>query len=281
MKSIDYKTLVQRVAALCMKAAYNLPQDVLTAIEEALIIEQSEFGKEFLSQYLLNAKIAYNESMPICQDTGTAVYFVYMGENVRVTGGGLVQALQEATAAAYCQGYLRKSIVADPLFNRQNTGDNTPAIINFQLVPGDKLKIIIVPKGGGAENMSAIKMFSPSASRQDIIDFVTNTVVNSGGNPCPPTIVGVGIGGNFEKVALLAKTALLRQVGQNNSNPDYAALECDMLTSINRSGVGPQGLGGRITAFAVHIEYFPCHIASLPVAVNLNCHAARHAEMEL
>lgn len=281
MKEIEYSELVSRVVLLCLDAAYNLPGDVTAAIGEALSREKSDLGKDFLRQYLQNAEIARNESMPICQDTGTSVFFVTMGEDVKIVGGSLNRALNEATAIACQQGYLRKSIVSEPLFKRQNTGDNTPPIVHLELVPGDKLKIIIAPKGGGAENMSAIKMFAPSASRQDIINFIADTVIKAGGNPCPPTVVGVGIGGNFEKVALLAKTALLRHLGRPNPNPDYAALEQDILTAINSSGVGPQGLGGTTTAFAVHIEYFPCHIASLPVAVNLNCHASRHAELEI
>ena len=269
------------VAALCLKAAYDLPEDVLKVITDSLEKETSARGKSFIRQYIENAAIARRERMPICQDTGFAVYFVKLGEEVKIEGGSLNDAIAEGTARGYREGYLRCSIVNDPLFKRKNTRDNTPPVIHIELVHGDKLSVTLAPKGGGSENMSALKMFAPSAGKNGVIDFVVNTVVNAGGNPCPPTIVGVGIGGTFEKVAYLAKKALLRKIGEHNPDPEYAQLEIEILEKINASGVGPQGLGGDVTAFAVHVEYFPCHIASLPVAVNLNCHAARHAEFEL
>lgn len=281
MKIIQYAKIVDNVAALCLKAAYDLPEDVLAVITSSLEMESSARGQSFIRQYIENAAIARKERMPICQDTGFAVYFVKMGEEVKIEGGTLVDAITEGTARGYCEGYLRCSIVSDPLFRRKNTGDNTPPVIHLELVAGDKLSVILAPKGGGSENMSALKMLPPSAGKNGVIEFVVDNVINAGGNPCPPTIVGVGIGGTFEKVAYLAKKALLRKIGEHNPDHEYADMETEILNRINASGVGPQGLGGDITAFAVHIEYFPCHIASLPVAVNLNCHAARHAEFEI
>jgi fumarate hydratase subunit alpha len=280
-RKIPYKKVVDEVAAICLKAAYDLPDDVLNKIKECFEQESSERGKEFLRQYLENAQIATNEKMPICQDTGFAVYFVEIGDMVEIEGGSIYEAITEGTAKGYKEGYLRKSIVSDPVFGRKNTGDNTPAIIHLQLVSGNKLTVILAPKGGGSENMSQLKMLKPSDGREGIVNFVVDSVINAGGNPCPPTIVGVGIGGTFEKAAFLAKKSLLRKVGDHNPDENYAELEKEILEKINASGVGPQGLGGDTTALAVHIEKFPCHIASLPVAVNLNCHAARHAGFEL
>ena len=204
-----------------------------------------------------------------------------MGEALEIEGGSIYEAVEAGTAKGYREGYLRKSIVSDPVFGRKNTEDNTPPVIHLRLVPGSSLKVVLAPKGGGSENMSQLKMLKPSDGRQGVIDTVVDAVVNAGGNPCPPTIVGVGVGGTFEKAALLAKEALLRKVGSVNENKNYAEMEKEILEKINASNVGPQGLGGNITALAVHIEYFPCHIASLPVAVNLNCHAARHAEFKI
>ncbi len=281
MRKISFEQIVNEVAAICLKAAYDLPKDVLNRIKECLEQENSERAKEFLRQYLANADIASKERVPICQDTGFAVYFVEMGEDVSIDGGSIYDAIEAGTAKGYKEGYLRKSIVSDPIFGRINTGDNTPAIIHLKLVEGEKLKVIIAPKGGGSENMSQIKMLKPSDGRHGVIKTVVDAVVNAGGNPCPPTIVGVGVGGNFEKAAFLAKKALLREVGSVNKDENYAIMEKEILEKINASNVGPQGLGGKTTALAVHIEHFPCHIASLPIAVNLNCHAARHAEFEI
>jgi len=281
MRKIPFKQVVNEVAAICLKAAYDLPEDVLNSIKECLEKEDSERAKEFLRQYLANADIASKERVPLCQDTGFAVYFVEIGEMVEIEGGSIYAAIEAGTAKGYKEGYLRKSIVSDPIFGRKNTGDNTPPIIHLKLVEGEKLNVIIAPKGGGAENMSQLKMLKPSDGRQGVINTVIDAVVNAGGNPCPPTIVGVGVGGTFEKAAFLAKKALLREVGSVNEDENYAAMEKEILEKINASDVGPQGLGGKTTALAVHIEYFPCHIASLPVAVNLNCHAARHAEFEI
>jgi fumarate hydratase subunit alpha len=281
MRTIQFNAVADAVTALCLKAAYDLPGDIMQGLENALAQERSERGRIFLGQCIENARIAARERMPICQDTGFAVYFIEMGEDVRIGGGSLYDAVNAGTARGYTAGYLRKSIVTDPLFRRRNTGDNTPAVIHLELVPGDKLSIVLAPKGGGSENMSALKMFPPAAGRAGLVEFVVDSVTRAGGNPCPPTIVGVGVGGTFEKVAYLAKKALLRPLGQPHPEAEYAALEQELLEKINASNIGPQGLGGDTTALAVHIEYFPCHIASFPVAVNLNCHAARHDQVVL
>ncbi len=278
MREVGYGEIVERVAGICVKAACFLPEDVLSALEKSVETEVSELGASLLKDCVRNSQIASEKECPICQDTGFAVFFVEMGEDVRVEGGNLARAISEGTALGYKQGYLRKSIVDDPVFGRLNTGDNTPPVIHLDIVPGDRIRIVVAPKGGGAENMSALAMLKPSDGREGIVEFVVRTVVEAGGNPCPPLVVGVGIGGTFEKAAILAKKSLLRPLGHPCANPDYARLEAEMLNRINSSGVGPQGLGGSVTALAVHVEYFPCHIASLPVAVNLNCHAARHAE---
>ncbi|QSH41651.1 fumarate hydratase [Lentisphaerota bacterium ZTH] len=281
IRHVPYERVVNEVAACCMNAAYDLPCDVVDRVKDFLNSETSERAREFLRQYLENAEIATTERMPICQDTGFAVFFVEMGEMVKIDGGSIYAAITDGTAKGYQEGYLRKSIVKDPVFNRENTGDNTPPIIHLKLVPGNKINVVLAPKGGGSENMSQLRMLKPSDGKEGIIDFVVEVVTGAGGNPCPPTIVGVGIGGTFEKAAFLAKKSLLRDVGKPHNEPEYAELEKEILERINTSGVGPQGLGGDTTALAVHIEKFPCHIASLPVAVNLNCHAARHAGFEI
>ncbi len=281
LRSIPFEEVVRKVRLSCLEAACVLPPDVREAIQKAFETESNIRAKDFLQQYLDNARIAEAEKMPICQDTGFAVFFVQMGEMVKIEGGSIYSAITEGVAQGYKDGFLRKSIVSDPLFKRMNTLDNTPPIIHLEMVPGDKLSVILAPKGGGSENMSALKMLTPAAGRSGVRDFVVDTVVSAGGCPCPPTIVGVGIGGTFEKAAFLAKKALLRKVGEPSPDPEYAELEQEILAKINASGVGSQGLGGDITSFACHIEYFPCHIASLPVAVNINCHAARHAGFEI
>ena len=281
MRVVSFDDVVQKVRSMCGKAACLLPPDVLEALKKGSATESTALGKAFFQQYLENASIAENENMPLCQDTGFAVYFVEMGTDVKLDSGTIEEALNEGTRQGYKDFYLRKSIVADPLFDRKNTTTNTPCILHLQSVPGDKIKITLAPKGGGSENMSALKMLKPSDGRAGVVDFVVNSVINAGGNPCPPTVVGVGMGGTFEKAAFLSKKALLRHIGEPNPDPEYAELEAEILQKINASGVGPQGLGGDTTSLAVHIEYFPCHIASLPVAVNLNCHAARHAGFEL
>lgn len=281
MRTVAFEEIVEMVRLCCLSAATILPNDVLEALEKAYSTESKPLAKELIGQCLENARIARNENMPICQDTGFAVYFVEMGTNVNIAGGTILEAITEGTRQGYRDGFLRKSIVDDPLFKRKNTTDNTPPIIHLTMVPGDRINVILAPKGGGSENMSALRMLKPSDGRAGVVDFVVNTVINAGGNPCPPVIVGVGIGGTFEHSALLAKKALLRKVGSINEDADYADLEKEILEKINASGVGPQGLGGDTTALAVHINHHPCHIASLPVAVNINCHAARHSGFEI
>jgi fumarate hydratase subunit alpha len=277
IRTVEFEDLVEMVRLCCLAAATQLPEDVEEALQKSLQSESNPLAKELIGQCLENAKIARCENMPICQDTGFAVFFVEMGTLVRINGGTIYEAITEGTRRGYRDGFLRKSIVSDPLFKRKNTTDNTPPIIHLTQVPGDKIDVILAPKGGGSENMSALKMLKPSDGRAGVVDFVVNSVVNAGGNPCPPVIVGVGIGGTFEQAALLAKKALLRKVNTPAEDAEYAELEREILEKINASGVGPQGLGGDTTALAVHINHFPCHIASLPVAVNINCHAARHA----
>lgn len=281
LRRLPFDTVVEAVTACCLEAACKLPADVLEAIRDAARRESNERGKRFLEQYIENARIAQTDASPICQDTGFAVFFVEMGEFLHIEGGSIYEAITQGTARGYHEGFLRKSIVSDPIFRRKNTGDNTPPIIHLSIVPGDRLSVVLAPKGGGSENMSALKMLTPSEGRAGVVKFVIDTVIRAGGNPCPPTIVGVGVGGTFEKAAFLAKKALLRPIGRPHPEPEYAELEQEILAGINASGVGAQGLGGDITSFAVHAEYFPCHIASLSVAVNLNCHAARHAGFDL
>lgn len=276
MRTIDYKEIVNAVADLCMKSNYNLPSEVYEKFNDAIKNEESPLGKSILEQCVINAKLAADEELPICQDTGIAVFFIKIGSDLKINGGELTEAINEGVALGYKNGYLRKSLLSDPIFDRKNTGDNTPAIIHLEIVKGDTLEITIAPKGGGAENMSALKMFPPSAGVNGVEKFIVDTVISAGGNPCPPVVVGVGIGGNFERVAYLAKKALLRPLDGSNPDSRYAKLENEILEKINNSGVGPQGLGGRTTAFKVNIEFEPCHLASLPVAVNINCHVHRH-----
>ena len=278
---IPFETIAAAVSDLCGKAACDLPADVLDRLKTMEKKETGELGRDFFRQYFENARIAAGERMALCQDTGFAVCFVELGDRVRLDRGTICEAISEGVARGYKTHYLRKSIVSDPLFDRKNTGDNTPPVIHLELVPGDKLRIILAPKGGGSENMSAVRMLKPSDGRKGVVDFAVETLHSAGGNPCPPTVVGMGIGGTFEKAAFLAKKALLRKTGEPNPDPRYAELEAEILEKINATGVGPQGLGGSVTSLAVHIEFFPCHIASLPVAINVNCHAARHAEVSL
>ncbi len=274
-KDIPYEKIVDTVAKLCIDANCLIGDDIINAFKKGLEIEVSPTGKDILNQLIENAEIAKKEMIPACQDTGFAVVFLELGSGVKITGGELFDAINAGVAKGYKEGYLRKSIVFDPL-RRKNTDDNTPAVIHTEIIPGDSLKITVAPKGGGSENMSEVKMLTPAAGVEGIKDFVVDRVLRSKANPCPPIIVGVGIGGTFEKVAYLAKKALLREVGSVHPDPFYAELEKDLLERINKTGIGPQGFGGRVTALAVFIETFPCHIASLPVAVNINCHAARH-----
>ena len=278
---IPFQKVVEAVSRLCGEAAVKLPADVLDSLRSCAAKETRPLAKSFFNQYLENAEIALSENMPLCQDTGFAVFFVEYGENVQVDGEGITAAINAGVREGYAKYYLRKSIVEEPLFERKNTKDNTPCIVHLKLVPGNQLKLTLAPKGGGSENMSALKMLKPSDGRAGVVKFIVDAVVSAGGNPCPPTVVGVGIGGTMEKAAILAKQALLRDIGKPNPDPRYAELEAEILEKINASGVGPQGLGGDITSLAVHIDWHPCHLASLPVAVNINCHAARHAQIIL
>lgn len=281
VREIDYNKVVEAVSELCMTANYDLGEDVAGAVRKAYGTEESPTGKSILKQILENAEISKKERIPICQDTGFAVFFVELGEDVRIVGGTLTDAIREGVKKGYTDGYLRKSIVNDPVLDRKNTGDNTPPIIHYALTGGDGLHITCAPKGGGSENMSEVKMMKPADGIEGIKDFVVERVKKSGGNPCPPVIVGVGIGGTFEQCAFLAKKALIRKLGEDNPDPRFAEAERQLLRRINDLGIGPMGLGGRTTALGVHIETFPCHIASMPVAVNMNCHAARHKSASL
>lgn len=277
MKVITCQQITEAVQQLCIEANYFLGEDVKTALKKSIEEEVSPLAQEVLTDLYLNCQIAAEEKVPICQDTGTAVVFLEIGQEVQITGGYLIDAVNEGVRRGYAQGYLRKSIVQHPWL-RRNTEDNTPAIIHTEIVAGSNLKIIVAPKGGGSENMSALKMLTPAAGLEAIKQFVIATVCNAGPNACPPLLVGVGIGGNFEHAAYLAKKSLLRDLGVPHHLPEVAQLEADLLTEINKLGIGPQGFGGEITALAVHADIFPCHIASLPVAVNLNCHVARHKQ---
>jgi len=279
MRVIPYADVVAATRRLCMEAAIRLPADVWEALRVARQRESSPLGRRVLDEILENDELAAREAVPMCQDTGTAVVFVELGEEARVEGG-LFQAIDEGVRQGYRDAYLRKSIVADPL-RRRNTGDNTPAVVHIELVPGDRLRLTLLPKGGGAENMSRATMLAPAEGERGVRTFVLQTVEAAGPNACPPLIVGVGIGGTFDTVGLLAKRALLRRVGERHPDPYYAAMEEELLEAINGLGLGPMGYGGTVTAFDVHFEAAPCHIASLPVAVNLQCHAARMARTEV
>jgi len=280
MREIHVSEIIPAVKKLCMDSNYFLGEDVYNSLKNAIAREESPLGKSILNDIVKNAEIAREDEVPICQDTGFSVFFIKMGQDLHIVGGDFNEAINEGVRQGYTEGYLRKSIVTDPI-ERKNSGDNTPAVINLEIVPGDRLEINYAPKGGGSENMSEVRMMKPSDGVEGIKEFVVERVQRSGGNPCPPIIVGVGIGGTFDKCAQIAKKALLREVGSKHPNPYYADLEKDLLEMVNKTGVGPQGLGGRITALAVHIEVHPCHIASFPVAVNTQCHAARHKSVVL
>ena len=280
LREIDVNDIVKAVSKLCIEANCVLNSDVYEAIERAKESEESPVGREILGQLTDNADIARNEFVPICQDTGMAVVFVEIGQDVHIKGGLLTDAVNEGVRKGYKEGYLRKSVVEDP-FLRKNTGDNTPAVIHYDIVEGDRLKIIVAPKGFGSENMSKIYMLKPSAGIEGAKDAIIKTVDEAGPNPCPPMIVGVGVGGNFETAALLAKKALLRPVDKKTKKPHLMEMEKELLERINRLGIGPQGLGGRTTALWVSVESFPTHIAGMPVAVNISCHVTRHAEVVL
>jgi fumarate hydratase subunit alpha len=281
VREIDVHEVTGAVAQLFSEANFYLPDDVLEALRKARDEEESPVARDVLDNILKNSEIAASEQIPLCQDCGVAVVFLELGQDVHIKGGDLYQAVNDGVRRAYDEGYLRKSMVKQPNSARVNTGDNTPAVIYTDIVPGDKLRIIAIPKGGGAENMSHLGMLTPADGRQGIIDFVVRTVDEAGSNPCPPVVVGVGIGGTAEKTMLLAKKSLLRRIGEHNPDAEYASLEQELLERINSLGIGPMGYGGRTTALAVNVEVFPAHIASMPVAVNLNCHSSRHKELVL
>jgi fumarate hydratase subunit alpha len=277
MREVHTDQIVQAVIEMCVEANYDLGSDVMRALEGALKVEESPIGRDVLCQLIENANIARQESVPMCQDCGVATVFVEIGQDLHITGGYWLDAVNEGVRRGYQDGYLRKSMLNDPV-HRVNTRDNTPAVVHLEMVPGDQLKLMVAPKGGGAENMIRMKMLKPSDGVEGIKRLVLETVFEAGTNPCPPIVLGVGIGGTFEKTALISKKALFRPLGTPNPDADMAALERDLLQAVNALGIGPMGMGGRVTALAVHVESFACHIASLPVAVSINCHAHRHKE---
>jgi fumarate hydratase subunit alpha len=276
IREISTQEIIKVVRDLSIDANYNLGDDVLLAFNRALEKEDSTAAREVIKELIENARIAREEKVPICQDCGLAVVFIEIGQDMHIIGGDLKEAINEGVRQGYRGGYLRKS-ACHPI-TRKNTGDNTPAIIHMQIVPGNKMRIIFAPKGGGSENMSRVDMLSPAAGIEGVKDFVVKRVKESGSNPCPPTIVGIGVGGTFERSAILAKKALLRNIGVRNPDPELAEIEEEILARINRLGIGPMGYGGNSTSLDVFLEIEPCHIASLPVAVNIQCHAARHKE---
>jgi len=281
VRELDVREVTAAVKQLCITANYDLPVDVYEALKTARETEESPVGKEVLAQLLENADIAARDRVPICQDTGLAVLFVDLGQDVHLVGGDFEEAVNEGVRQGYREGYLRKSSAEEPAHARRNTKDNTPAIVHTSIVPGDKLRLTVMPKGGGAENMSSLNMLKPSQGWAGMSQAVVDTVSRAGSNPCPPVIIGVGIGGTIEMVTLLAKKALLRDVGSTHPDPRIAAMEDELLERVNALGIGPQGLGGRTTALDVFIEEMPCHIASMPMAVNVQCHAQRHKTVTL
>jgi len=276
MKEVPVDEIISALEKLFIDANYDSSQNVVDTLEKAIDKEESPVGKEVLRELIKNANLARDERIPICQDTGLAVTFIEVGQDVHITGGSLVDAVNEGVRRGYAKGYLRKS--ACHPFTRKNTGDNTPAILHTKIVPGDKVKITVLPKGGGSENYGSVKMLVPSEGKEGMKALVLEMVMKGGPNPCPPIIVGVGIGGNFETSALLSKEALMEPLGKRSDNPEIAAMEQELLEAINKTGIGPQGYGGTVTALDVHVKMLPCHIASLPVAVNIQCHAHRIKE---
>jgi fumarate hydratase subunit alpha len=276
MKEVHIDEIISTLEKLFIDANYDSSQNVVDTLEKAIDKEESPVGKEVLRELIKNANLARDERIPICQDTGLAVTFIEVGQDVHITGGSLVDAVNEGVRRGYAKGYLRKS--ACHPFTRKNTGDNTPAILHTKIVPGDKVKITVLPKGGGSENYGSVKMLVPSDGKEGMKALVLEMVTKGGPNPCPPIIVGVGIGGNFETSALLSKEALMEPLGKRSDNPEIAAIEQELLEAINKTGIGPQGYGGTVTALDVHVKMLPCHIASLPVAVNIQCHAHRIKE---
>jgi len=280
MREISVSLISKEIAKMCISANCKVSKDIKCALENSISVEQSELGRNVLEQLIENAEIARKEEIPICQDTGMAVVFLEIGQDVRLIDGSLEDAVNEGVRKGYADGYLRKSVVSDPL-RRVNTNDNTPAIIYTKIIDGDKVKIILSPKGFGSENMSAVKMLMPSDGMEGVVDFVIETVNKAGSNPCPPIVVGIGIGGTMEKACLLAKQALTRDIRESNADEYYAGLEEELLEKINELGIGPQGLSGTITALGVNVETFATHIAGLPVAVNIGCHVNRHESVEI
>lgn len=276
MREVHVSEVTALVRRLCMEANYHLPEDIQQSFVRGKEAEQSPLGKTIFDEMIRNCRLACDQEVPICQDTGTAVIFASVGQDVHLVGGAFEDAVNEGVRQGYTDGYLRKSIVSDPL-RRVNTNDNTPAVLHTRLVPGEEIEIIVAPKGGGSENMSALKMFTPAATRDQIVAYIADTVIAAGSNPCPPVIIGVGLGGTADKVSELAKKALLRPVDVHSADEFYAEMERDILERVNKSGVGPQGLGGTVTALACAIEPYPTHIASLPCAISIGCHITRHA----
>ena len=280
MREVNVDKVTENIKEMCIEANHFLTDDMKKVFKNAVVSEKSPLGKQVLNQLNENLDIAANDMIPICQDTGMAVVFINVGQDVHFTGGNITDAINEGVRQGYVEGFLRKSVVNDPII-RENTKDNTPAVIHYNIVPGDKVDITVAPKGFGSENMSDLRMFTPAATRQDLVDYIVGVVQKAGSNPCPPVVIGVGIGGDFEKCALLAKEALCRPLSRRNPNPDYAALEQELLEKINALDIGPQGFGGQTTALGVNIETYATHIAGLPVAVNVGCHVTRHATKEL
>ncbi len=281
MREIQASLITETVARLAVEANHFLGEDVIAVLRRGREIEESPAGREVLDQLLKNVEIAGEGEFPLCQDTGVAVIALELGQDAHIAGGSLADAINAGVRKGYTEGYLRKSMVAQPFSARKNTKDNTPAMIHTEIVPGEQLKITVMPKGGGCENMSALGMLKPADGRQGVLDFVVGVIDRAGSNPCPPTIVGVGIGGNADQAMWLAKKSLLRPLGTGNPDPELQSLETDLLTRINHLGIGPMGLGGRITSLAVHCLAVPCHIASMPVGVNVQCHSARYKEVVL
>jgi len=281
VRELDVREITAAVKELCITANYDLPADVYDALTKAQQTEESPVGVEVLGQLIENADIAARDRVPICQDTGLAVFFVDLGQDVHLVGGDFEAAVDEGVRQGYLDGYLRKSAAEEPAHARRNTKDNTPAIVHTQIVPGEKVRLVMMAKGGGAENMSSLNMLKPSQGWAGMSQAVVDTVSRAGSNPCPPVVIGVGIGGTIDAVTVLAKKALLREIGSVHPDPRIAEMEAELLARINALGIGPQGLGGRTTCLAVFIEEMPCHIASMPVAVNVQCHAQRHKSVEL
>ncbi len=284
LRTVEYKRIVEAVKTLCTEAAFKLPEDVLSAIKQHQQDEWNETAKDILHKLEENAEIAEKDLIPLCQDTGLAVIFLEIGNNVNVASENnktIVDAVNEGVKQGYKKGYLRKSVVAEPLKERKNTETNTPAIVHTEIIPGDRIKISLMAKGGGCENKSQFKMFNPTADKHEVIEWVTQVVKEAGANACPPFVIGVGMGGDFELSCILSKKSLLRKIGQRNSDSFYASLEEEILKKVNQADIGPQGFGGKTTALDCKVEFAPCHIASLPVAVNIECHSHRHKTAEL